>query len=43
MEMLQRGENPQKYNYVDETLFSSIEEITEVKVDGVTYRVDKDF
>ena len=43
IEMLQRGENPQKYNYVDETLFSSIEEITEVKVDGVTYRVDKDF
>ena len=43
IEMLQRGESPQKYNYVDETLFSSIEEITEVEVDGVTYRVDKDF
>ncbi len=40
IEKLQNGETPEKFNYVDEKLFSSVKEITEVVVDGVTYAID---
>ena len=37
---LERGENPEKYNYVQETLFSSVSEIKTVTIGGNTYDVD---
>ncbi|MCR5274946.1 MAG: ABC transporter substrate-binding protein [Clostridiales bacterium] len=40
IEMLERGENPEKYNYVQETLFSSVSEIKTVTIGGNTYDVD---
>ncbi len=43
IEMLQKGETPEKFNYVDETLFSSIPEVTEVTVDNVTYKVENNY
>ena len=43
IEMLQKGETPEKFNYVDETLFSSIEGVDEVEVDGKAYKVDRDY
>ena len=40
IETLEAGGTPEKYNYVPETLFSSVPEITSVTVDDVTYEVD---
>ncbi len=40
IEKLENGESPEKFNYVDEKLFSSISEISEVTVDGNTYTID---
>ncbi|MBQ6589820.1 MAG: ABC transporter substrate-binding protein [Butyrivibrio sp.] len=39
VDMLVAGETPDKFNYVDERLFSSIPDVTEVEVDGVSYAV----
>ena len=39
VDALVKGETPDKFNYVDEKLFSSNEKVTEVVVDGVTYKV----
>lgn len=39
VDALVKGETPEKFNYVDEKLFSSNEKVTEVVVDGVTYKV----
>ena len=36
---LEEGKEPEKYNYVPETLFSSVPEIKSVTVDGETYSV----
>ncbi len=43
IEMLHNGETPEKFNYVDETLFSSVPEVSEVVVDNVTYRVETNY
>ena len=40
IEMLERGETPEKFNYVAETLFSSVPEIKSIKVEEETYDVD---
>lgn len=39
VEMLVKGMTPDKFNYVDEKLFSSIDDVTEVEIDGVIYPV----
>lgn len=39
IESLEKGEIPEKYEYVDESIFSSIEAIQEVKVDEKSYPV----
>ena len=39
VEMLVEGMKPDKFNYVDEKLFSSIDDVTEVEIDGVVYPV----
>ena len=39
IETLEKGESPDKFNYISETLFSSIPDIGKVKVDGDTYDV----
>lgn len=39
VDALVRGETPDKFNYVDEKLFSADKRVTEVVVDGVTYPV----
>ena len=39
VEMLVEGMTPDKFNYVDEKLFSSIDDVTEVEIDGVVYPV----
>lgn len=39
IEMLEKGETPEKYNYVQETLFSSVPEIRSVTVKGEEYDV----
>ena len=41
IEALQNGESPQKFNYVDEKLFSSLDDVKSVVVDGETYDVEK--
>ena len=40
IEMLEKGEEPEKYNYVAETLFSSVSEIKSITVGNKTYDVD---
>jgi len=40
IETLERGEVPEKYNYVSETLFSSVSWIKSVKVGDTEYKVD---
>ncbi len=40
IEMLEVGEVPDKLNYVDERLFSSIENVKTIVVDGVSYNVE---
>ena len=39
IEDLRNGVTPEKYEYVDEDIFSSYEEITEVSVDDKVYPV----
>ena len=39
IEMLVNGENPDKFNYVDEKLFSSCKLVKEVVVEGTSYQV----
>ncbi|MCR5675910.1 MAG: ABC transporter substrate-binding protein [Lachnospiraceae bacterium] len=41
IEMLERGETPEKFNYVDERLFSALPGVEAVTVDGVCYEVEK--
>ena len=43
IEMLQNGQTPEKFNYVDETLFSSVPGVDAIVVDGRTYKVERDF
>ena len=43
IEMLQRGETPEKCNYVDETLFSSVPGVDAIVVDGRTYKVERNY
>ncbi len=43
VEALKRGEEPDKFNYVEEKLFSSLPEITSVVVGDKEYEVDSDF
>ncbi len=43
IEALENGQEPDKFNYVEEKLFSSLPEITSVAVDGSEYSVDSDF
>ena len=38
---LERGEQPDKFNYVDEKIYSAIPDITGVSVDGETYPIEK--
>ncbi len=39
IEQLEAGETPEKFNYVDEEIFSAIDEIKTLTVDGETYQV----
>lgn len=39
IEMIENGETPDKFNYVNETLFSSVSEVKSITVDGVTYDI----
>ncbi|MCR5669683.1 MAG: ABC transporter substrate-binding protein [Butyrivibrio sp.] len=41
IEMLESGTTPDKFNYVDEKLFSAVEGITQVTVESETYPVEK--
>lgn len=41
IEKLEAGEPVEKFNYVDERIFSALPEVTEVTVDGVVYPVDR--
>ncbi len=41
IESLESGETPEKFNYVDEKLFSSVKAIPSVTVDGVEYDVEE--
>ena len=43
IEMLENGQTPEKFNYVDETLFSSIESVDEVEVDGIIYKIERNY
>ncbi len=40
IEMLKNGQNPEKFNYVDEVLFSSVSDVSSVIVDGVEYKIE---
>lgn len=40
IEMIENGETPDKFNYVSETLFSSVNEVKSVTVDGELYEVE---
>lgn len=41
IQALENGETPDKYNYVDEKIYSSIPDITSVFVDNVEYKVEQ--
>ncbi|WP_029319945.1 ABC transporter substrate-binding protein [Butyrivibrio sp. AE3004] len=41
IESLENGETPEKFNYVDERLFSSLGIVRSVEVDGVSYTVEE--
>ena len=41
IQALENGETPEKFNYVDETIFSSLPDVTTITVDGVEYTVTK--
>ncbi|MCR5157315.1 MAG: ABC transporter substrate-binding protein [Butyrivibrio sp.] len=40
IEALRSGESPQKFNYVDEKLFSSLNDVSGVMIDGMEYNVE---
>ncbi len=40
IEMLENGDNPEKFNYVDEKMYSAIDGISEVEVEGIRYSID---
>ena len=39
IENIENGVTPEKYEYVDEDIFSAYEELTEISVDGKSYPV----
>ncbi|MDO4475563.1 MAG: ABC transporter substrate-binding protein [Lachnospiraceae bacterium] len=39
IESLEKGETPEKYEYVDESIFSSLDQVQAVEVDGESYPV----
>jgi simple sugar transport system substrate-binding protein len=41
IEALEAGESVEKFNYVDERIFSALPEVTEVTVDGVVYPIER--
>ena len=41
IEALQAGETPEKFNYVDERMFSSVKTVTSVTVDGNLYKIEQ--
>ncbi|WP_026511423.1 MULTISPECIES: ABC transporter substrate-binding protein [unclassified Butyrivibrio] len=41
IEALQAGETPEKFNYVDERIFSSLDIVDNISVDGITYDVEE--
>ncbi len=43
IEALESGNHPEKFNYVDEKLFSSVKSVTEIQVGDVSYHVESDF
>ncbi len=43
IEKLRSGETPEKFNYVDENLFSSVSGVDEVVVDGEIYKIERDY
>ncbi len=40
IEMLQNGQTPEKFNYVDEVLFSSVPDVASVSLDGKEYLIE---
>ena len=41
IEAIEAGETVEKFNYVDERIFSALPEVTEVSVDGVVYPIER--
>ncbi len=41
IETLEAGEDPEKFNYVDERMFSSVKTVTSVTVDGNLYKIEE--
>lgn len=41
IEALEDGETPEKFNYVDERMFSSVKAVTSVTVDGTLYKIEE--
>jgi simple sugar transport system substrate-binding protein len=41
IEMIQRGQTPEKYNYVEEMIYSAIPDVSMVTVDGVVYKIEQ--
>ena len=39
IEQLEKGETIQKFNYVEERIFSALSDVTEITVDGTRYSV----
>ena len=36
---LERGREPEKFNYVEESIFSTLDDVETIKVDGIEYVV----
>ena len=43
IEALKNGETPEKFNYVDEKLFSSVPGVDAIAMGDKTYKVERDF
>ena len=41
IEMLERGETPEKFNYVEERIFSALPEVREITVNGQRCEVEE--
>ena len=41
IEALEAGEDPEKFNYVDERMFSAVKTVTSVTVDGNLYKIEE--